>query len=270
MYHTKKEYTQLEYPFTFKASSNMVAELHGAEYGSYEDAVGGRNDHNPADHIVAVIERRKAKSGITVHNFDQLHHLEYALRTGTVNHYVSERAMDTLESAVARGMAGVEVYPVAKEKEDTRLRTTSEQWRDACDEVIAMATDLKLIQRPAAFKREINIKVIRGEGGHGGLVNGKPLAEIGRYAVEARPKKFNEYARIKDDKEIGTFLTTDPNDVLMVIAMHEVAHAIDWWNNPSTKGHDAHGSDWRVLYRAIRYNFGFVRGADGYLLSKAA
>jgi len=173
---------------------------------------------------------------------------------------------------------------------------TIDQVENMASEIIGMAIDLKLIKRPATFRKRFKVNEIRSEGCSGGsskkngphinvgcewrglskerliavieyaFFDGCRIWEIARQNwVDHKGLTFVEYASFADDPEIGWFMADDIEDHCFAMVMHEVAHAIDWWNNPSNEGHHAHGSDWRVLYRALRKAFGYVRKTDGFI-----
>jgi len=248
------------YPFTFKASERIVEELHGAEYGSYEDALYGCSDRDIKHHTVTIIERRKAKTGITVECLEEVKDLEYSIRTGLAGDYVN---LDKLHDAVLDFMNGNDPY--SNTKEPLAPTVKEEQWNEAVQEVIDMAVGLKLVKRPVSFRKKVRVELCRGRSGHGGGRN--IVVQCGRH-FNVKRKIVREYARIDKDKEIGGFIPRSEADVLFWLATHEAAHAIDHWNYyQGVETTRDHGSEWRHIYRQIRRAFGMVRGEDGYLMS---
>lgn len=71
-----------------------------------------------------------------------------------------------------------------------------------------------------------------------------------------------EYARIHKSKEIGGFISSDPEHHQLALMTHELAHAADHWNRPrmtwsEKKNVDfaTHGGYWRSIYRILRNEF---------------
>lgn len=245
------------YPFTFKASATVVDSLYYAEFGSYEDSIDNDGDRNIDHHIVTVIDRRKAKSGITVNCREEVEDLEYSIRTGTATQYIN---LDKLHDAVLSFMKGDDPYP---EKSKPAPTVTIEKWQSSVNDVIDMAADLNLIKKPSKFRKKVLIRVCKGEGAKGG--GSKIVIDCGKHSRLNR-KVVKEYPRIDHDKEIGGFIPRTELDVLYYLACHETAHAIDHWNYfqgiESSRGH---GSEWRFIYRQLRKAFGMIRNPDGYL-----
>jgi len=164
--------------------------------------------------------------------------------------------------------------------------------------VIEMTVDLKLLEKPSRFRKRFKVEETRGETCFGGnRKDSGPFIRVGRKAcylskeslisviertspTDCRIWKlaednwnnlggltFVEYASFADDPEIGWFMSNTIEHHCFAMVMHEVAHAVDWWNNPSTKGHQGHGSDWKVLYRALRKKSGYVRSSNGFLVT---
>ena len=68
----------------------------------------------------------------------------------------------------------------------------------------------------------------------------------------------HEYARIKNDPIIGEGTFATPEDALMLIVAHEVAHLIHYTTTSSIHGgcvtgdNTPHGKNWQKIYRILR------------------
>lgn len=132
---------------------------------------------------------------------------------------------------------------------------------------VDVARGLKLIKRPASFKRALVINKGRAFGRCTGGVNGskKPVITYGTrwwHWDGAADLDLKEYARIRQDPEIGSTAQG-----AQAIACHELAHAIVLWNwyqmpykdRRNDRYPDAHGGEWRRTYRALRRAMGLTQ-----------
>lgn len=105
-----------------------------------------------------------------------------------------------------------------------------------------------MVKKPKTFTKELLVTVKQINGSWGGVRRqGEPFITIPALYEEAKGK-FHEYARIRKIKGIGEFHSDDTNDHIHAVVAHEIAHAVDYWNGVES----AHGSEWRVVYRALR------------------
>ncbi len=65
-----------------------------------------------------------------------------------------------------------------------------------------------------------------------------------------------EYARIRLDPEIGSFLIKERTDIARAVVLHEVAHAAQHTRQDLNDA--PHGCLWQGIYRQLRREFGFV------------
>lgn len=119
-------------------------------------------------------------------------------------------------------------------------------------ECVDIAIDLKLIKRPATFKRKLNVKVTKIRGCWGGLDHKqRPQISFGLLHTDVRgTNTFVEYKHIHKHKVIGGFESENHLHARMAVVAHELAHAIDHWNEDS--GWGAHKDTWRFIYGQIR------------------
>lgn len=71
-----------------------------------------------------------------------------------------------------------------------------------------------------------------------------------------------EYGRFHNDREIGGFVSREPYKHVLAECCHEVAHAVDQWNDRWRSDSDqtkSHGQNFQDAYRALRKHFNLIR-----------
>lgn len=168
--------------------------------------------------------------------------------------------------------------------EETDYKVRVKRVFDATERCLEVVERLGLVEKKKAmFRRRFQVSIKSGDGAFGGCKNGIPYIKISthcrdhnkqqwlEYLIEkdwtspkiwreaviaAKDNKwmFVEYSSFHKDPEIGGFLSDDPLDHVRATVAHEIAHAIHWWHIEMCghKKSSPHGSDWRVLYRALR------------------
>lgn len=149
--------------------------------------------------------------------------------------------------------------------------------RDAVKEAIF----LNLITRPAQFRRELEIRskrtgsdpyvcsggIAKKPGTKDWMREAVPVIKLGskwlEWDGETDTGDFEEYARIARDLEIGSMKSVGPGTSERCLALHELAHAIVWWNwycdgRPSNDRPTGHQGIWRRCYRTLRRHYGLV------------
>lgn len=132
---------------------------------------------------------------------------------------------------------------------------------------------------PADWPRRVVLKCSFSHGrsrSRGGVVRGAPwvnLALLRRLndavTIErtGQPVKFNEYAHIERDREIGEFMSDDWRKHVAAICAHELAHAIQhtFYHRGQREYQQAHGKGFQRIYRALRREH--VNGATWWAVS---
>lgn len=93
----------------------------------------------------------------------------------------------------------------------------------------------------------------RSTGGKNGISVGVGYLYASRYSFRYR---FEEYAAISKDEDIGDFWSGDRTDHVKALVCHEAAHFIQAHtrgsNLPSYDYRKPHGNGWRFIYRVLR------------------
>lgn len=170
----------------------------------------------------------------------------------------------------------------------TSMRTAIEQY---ITEAVRVAAELKMIVSPQKFKRMLVISHRSPKVSRGGIRDGKPyvcvaqryekmnaktwIAYYGKFDLARIKSGFKatvaaakvgdlvvpEYSAIYKDSEIGCLRVNDYESIIKVIVLHEVAHAITYWNEKETvkRFSKPHGKIWQDNYRKLRRAYGLVR-----------